>query len=448
MRNKNNPFELALPSNIEAEKAVLGAVLLDERILPQATTILEGDDFFLDSNKRIYRKMRMVAQSGRKIDPITLQDALRNSGELDLVGGPAYIAALIDGVPRFTNIDEYCRIVKGKSILRKIIKQTNYAMELAFEQDTEGEEILLQLQNWCSKTRAGVEDKSMVPHADVVREVWAEIQGAQANPSAAMGIRTGFPRVDYSINGAEKGDLITLAGASSLGKTTMALQWAMNAARGYQGQARKVVPLYVTLEIPPKKLVYKTLATRTGISVRKMKQGNISSEELGEISLATIEAEDIEMEYVAKIKDTKRAIAGFIERLQLKTKNQADIIVFIDTLQLSARAGNEESQFAAIARASEEMKELTMDYNVPIVQLSQLTVPTGATITTEPDESWLRGAKSIFHDSDKVFILHCPDGLDSTRRQLIKRKDREGERVEYFELDFDGARSQFMEAAR
>src|SRR5262245_5280723 len=135
-------LDRALPNNVEAERFILGAILLDNTTLNQAAEHLKPEDFFLVSHRRIFEKMLNLFESSRGIDPITLQEELRRAAELELVGGPAYIASLFDGVPRFSNIESYVELVKGKSMLRRLITSANQIMAMSFDDEEAPEEIL------------------------------------------------------------------------------------------------------------------------------------------------------------------------------------------------------------------------------------------------------------------------------------------------------------------
>ncbi|MCW5967805.1 MAG: replicative DNA helicase [Blastocatellales bacterium] len=215
-------LEKGLPSNPEAERAILGAILLDNGMINAAAERLRREDFFLDSHRRIYEQMLHLYETGRAIDPITLQDALRRSGELELVGGTAYIASLFDGVPRFANIDNYTKIVKDKSILRRLITASNQIMATCFDDEDEAEIILDQAER--SILAIGEEriKQGFVPISEVARKQLEYIEEIAGREQLITGVATGFGDLDYLTSGLQRGDLIIIAARPSMGKCLVA----------------------------------------------------------------------------------------------------------------------------------------------------------------------------------------------------------------------------------
>jgi replicative DNA helicase len=217
-KNADSPFDRALPSNIEAERSILGAILLDNTTINQAAEMLRRDDFFLDSHRRIYDKMLYLMEQGRAIDPITLQDALKNSGDLDLIGGPASIGALIDGVPRFSNIEEYCRIVKGKSITRKLITTSNHIINRCFDAEDEPDILLDEAERAILAIAEDRIRQGFVPISEVAHKQLQHIEEIAGREQLVTGIATGFRDLDYMTSGLQRGDLIIIAARPSMGK--------------------------------------------------------------------------------------------------------------------------------------------------------------------------------------------------------------------------------------
>jgi replicative DNA helicase len=211
-------LDKALPSSIEAERLILGVVLLDNVAINQAVENLKPDDFFIGSNRRIYEKMIALYERGQAIDPLTLQEELRRAGELELVGGPAYIAALFDGVPRFSNIENYVELVKGKSMLRRLITSANQIMAMSFD-DEEAPEVILDKAE--SMILAIGEDRikqGFVHVGDVAARQLTVIEETAGREQLITGIATGFADLDYMTSGLQRGDLIIIAARPSMGK--------------------------------------------------------------------------------------------------------------------------------------------------------------------------------------------------------------------------------------
>src|SRR5262245_40442682 len=211
-------LEKSLPNNIEAERMILGAILLDNTTINQAVERLKPDDFLLTSHRRIYEKMIKLYEQGRGIDPVTLQEELRRAGELDPVGGPAYIASLFDGVPRFSNIDNYTKIVKGKATLRRLITASNQIMSMAFDDEEEPEEILDKAESLILSIAEDRIKQGFVHIGEVAGKQLEVIEEIAGREQLITGIATGFHDLDYMTSGMQRGDLIIVAARPSMGK--------------------------------------------------------------------------------------------------------------------------------------------------------------------------------------------------------------------------------------
>ncbi|HKE02821.1 MAG TPA: DnaB-like helicase N-terminal domain-containing protein, partial [Blastocatellia bacterium] len=219
-QGSNGDFTLdkALPSSIEAERLILGVILLDNVAINQAVENLKPDDLFLGSNRRIYDKMIALYERGQAIDPLTLQEELRRAGELEQVGGPAYIAALFDGVPRFSNIENYIKLVKGKSTLRRLITSANQIMAMAFDDEDEPEEILDKAESLILSIGEDRIKQGFVHIGDVATRQLTVIEESAGREQLITGIATGFADLDYLTSGLQRGDLIIIAARPSMGK--------------------------------------------------------------------------------------------------------------------------------------------------------------------------------------------------------------------------------------
>ena len=218
MARTDSPFDRALPNNIEAERSILGAILLDNTTVNQAAEMLQRDDFFLDSHRRIYDKMLYLMEQGRAIDPITLQDSLKQAGDLDMIGGAAFIGALIDGVPRFSNIQEYCRIVKGKSIVRRLITTSNQIMNRCFDAEDSPDVLLDEAERSILSIAEDRIRQGFVPISEVAHKQLQHIEEVAGREQLVTGIATGFRDLDYMTSGLQRGDLIIVAARPSMGK--------------------------------------------------------------------------------------------------------------------------------------------------------------------------------------------------------------------------------------
>ncbi|MGH9849439.1 MAG: DnaB-like helicase N-terminal domain-containing protein, partial [Blastocatellia bacterium] len=219
-QGSNGDFTLdkALPSNIEAERLILGVILLDNVAINQAAEHLKPEDLFLVSNRRVYEKMLALYERGQAIDPLTLQEELRRAGELELVGGPAYLASLFDGVPRFSNIESYVKIVKGKSMLRRLITSSNQIMAMAFDDEEQPEDILDKAERMILAIAEDRIKQGFVHIGEVASKQLTVIEEIAGHQQLITGIATGFADLDYMTSGLQRGDLIIIAARPSMGK--------------------------------------------------------------------------------------------------------------------------------------------------------------------------------------------------------------------------------------
>lgn len=211
-------LEKSLPSNVDAERMILGVILLDNVTINQAVEHLKPDDFFLPSHRRIFDKMVKLYEQGQGIDPLTLQEELRRAGELDQIGGPAYIASLFDGVPRFSNIESYVKIVKGKGMLRKLIGAGNQVMQMAFDDEDDPEEILDRAERLILAIAEDRIKQGFTHIGEVAEKQLHVIEEVAAHQQLITGIATGFTDLDYMTSGLQRGDLIIVAARPSMGK--------------------------------------------------------------------------------------------------------------------------------------------------------------------------------------------------------------------------------------
>src|SRR5262245_43600785 len=222
--------ERTLPHNLEAEKCVLGAILINNHAFNQAAEVIDAGDFFRDAHRRIFEKMVGLSERSEPVDLVTLKDELGRAGELDEVGGPAYIAALTDGVPRSANVEYYARIVKEKSTLRRLIQSATDILTQAYEGEEEPDELLDSAERSIFQIAQHRLRQGFVPLSDFVDKSYQLIERLQAHQGNITGVPSGFVDLDEMTSGFQKQDLVIVAARPSMGKTSLVLNMAMNAA--------------------------------------------------------------------------------------------------------------------------------------------------------------------------------------------------------------------------
>ena len=397
-------LEKGLPSNIDAERAILGAILLDNVMVNQAAERLRRDDFFLDSHRRIYDQMLKLFDQGRLIDPLTLQEGLRSAGDLDLVGGPAYIGSLFDGLPRFANIENYTKIVKDKSILRKLISGANQIMSTAFDAEEEAETILDSAERTILAIGEERIREGFVRVGGVAKKQLEHLEEAALHGSHITGITTGFSDLDFKTAGLQRGDLIIIAARPSMGKTAFSLNIAQNAATREQHHGQKAVVGVFSLEMSKEQLVNRLLCSHARVDAHRLRGGKLAKDDWKKLGYAVSDLADAEI-----FLDDTPGISVLEMRAKarrLKNEQKRLDLVIVDYLQLMSGRGRIESRQQEVSQISRELKILAKELDVPLIALSQLSRAPESRTGNRPQLSDLRDSGSIEQDADVVLFIY------------------------------------------
>lgn len=433
-REAERPLELTLektlPSNVEAERMILGVILLDNLVVNQAIEKLKPEDFFLHSHRRIFEKMILLVEQGRGIDPITLQEELRRSGELESVGGTAYVATLFDGVPRFSNIESYIKIVKGKSTLRKLINASNQIMAMAFDDEEEPEMILDEAERQIFAIAEDRIKEGFVHIGEVAGKQLKVIDEIAGREQLVTGVATGFRDLDFMTSGLQRGDLIIVAARPSMGKTAFSMNMAQNAALHTQPHGGKAVIGVFSLEMSKESLVQRMLCSQARVDAHRLRTGMLSRDDwrrlgqgVGELSEARIFLDDTPGISVLEMRAKARRL--------LNEQKALDMII-VDYLQLMTGKGRYESRQQEVSQISRELKMLAKELNVPLIALSQLSrAPETRTGQHKPQLSDLRESGSIEQDADVVMFIYReevykPETEKQNIAEIIIGKQRNG----------------------
>src|SRR6202048_3011405 len=393
-------LERPLPNNLDAERSVLGAVLLDNNALNAAIENLRPEDFFLDQHRRVFLKMIALSEAQQAIDLITLTEELHRHGELESAGGAPYLASLADGMPKVSNIEHYARIVKEKALLRNLIHATHNIQQRAFEGEDGADAVL---DNAESSIFALAEDRvkaGLIPVKDIVRDNFERLEKIFREGKSITGMPTGYSELDKLLSGLQPSELIILAARPSQGKTALALNIAENVAiRGGEPVA------IFSLEMSKESLLQRLVASVAQIDAHKFSSGHLSREDwrrmteaLGTISAAPLWIDDAGSISVLEI--------GAKARRLMKDKGLKLLIVdYLQLLTARGRFSNRNEEVASISRA---LKGLAKELKVPVIVLSQLTrAPEHE--TRSPQLADLRDSGAIEQDADVVIFIHRPN---------------------------------------
>jgi len=437
-------LERPLPHNLDAERSVLGAVLLDNHMLNAAVEKLRADDFFLDQHRRVFQQMIVLGEAQKAIDLVTLTDELHRKGELEAAGGAAYLAQLVDGVPRVSNVDHYARIVKEKAVLRNLIHTTYAIQQQALEAEEDADAILDRAESSIFQLAEDRIRAGFVGVKELVRENFDRLERIFTEGHRITGLATGYQQLDNLTSGLQPSELIILAARPSIGKTALALNIAENVALN----AKEPAAIF-SLEMSKESLLLRLLASHARINAHKFRTGRLSrddwrkmTESLGSLAEAPLWIDDSGSITVVEIGAKAR---------RLKRDKGLSLVV-VDYLQLvSARGrfGNRNEEVTSITRG---LKGLAKELKVPLLVLSQLTRAPERE-DRRPQLADLRESGAIEQDSDVVMFIHRPKAYSTeetpeerAKAEIIIAKQRNGptDRVHFV---FLSAFTRFEEAA-
>ncbi len=411
-------LDRGLPASVEAERSILGAILLDNHSYNEAAEKLTAEDFSLDSHRRIYSRMAELIDAHRAVDIVTLAEELARRKEVEAVGGVAYLASLTEGLPRRPSIEEYVRIVKDKSLARQLIIICSTAITRAADQSDEALVVLDSAESGLLEVSERGITRGFTGIPEIVRDSFGTIDNLYAQQKEVTGLATHYTQFDKMTSGLQASDLIIIAARPSMGKTA----WAINIAENAAVRDGKVVAVF-SLEMSKESLLRRMLASQALVSMQKIQTGFIPKQDRGKLMEA--------LERLAEAKifiDDTPAIAlsemrAKARRLQ-RQQGGLDLIV-IDYLQLmtastfgvgARRYENRTQEVSAISRG---LKALAKELRVPVVALSQLSRASeqrGG--DKKPMLSDLRESGSIEQDADVVAFIH---------RDSYYNKDENGE---------------------
>jgi len=417
-------LERPLPNNLEAERSVLGAILLDNHSLNAAVEKLRPEDFFLDQHRRIFERMISLGEVRQAIDLVTLTEELHRRGELEGAGGAAYLAQLVDGVPRVSNVEHYARIVKEKSMLRNLAHAAQAIQQRALEADEEADNILdsaessiLQLAE--DRVRAG-----FIGVKELVRENFERLERIFTEGRRITGLPTGYTLLDNLTSGLQPSELVILAARPSMGKTSLALNVAENVAL----RSGQPVAIY-SLEMSKESLLLRLLASHARIDAHKFRTGHLShddwrkmTETLARLAEAPLWIDDASAASVVEMGAKAR-------RLQ---RDKGLSLLIVDYLQLITARGRFSNRNEEVSTITRGLKALAKELQVPVLVLSQLTRAPERE-ERRPQLADLRESGAIEQDADVVMFIYRPNffkpGVEDEERnkaELIVAKQRNG----------------------
>src|SRR6202521_5052103 len=393
--------ERTLPHNLEAERSVLGAILLHNDAFNLAAEVVDAKDFFRDAHRRIFDKMVKLVERGGAIDLVTLKEELGRSGDLDEVGGPAYITALVDGVPRSMNVEHYARIIKEKATLRNLIFAANKVLQTAYNAEEEADVILDQAEHAIFAIADDKIRNGFVSLRDLAQGSLETIEKLHSRKELVTGVPTGFTDLDELTSGLQPSDLIIIAARPSMGKTSLVL----NIAQHVGTKTNMTVGVF-SLEMSKEQLFLRMLTGEARIDAHRLRGGFLGEKDWGKLSQAigTLSETNIFIDDTPSI--------GTLE-MRAKCRRLAAEhglhLVIVDYIQLMQGRGRFENRTLELASISRSLKGLAKELRVPVVMLSQLSRAPESRSDHRPQLSDLRESGALEEDADVVLLLFRPD---------------------------------------
>lgn len=387
-----------LPCNLEAEKSVLGAILLNDTCFNMIEESLQPQDFYVPAHQIIFKHMLTLARANKRIDLITLQDILQKENELVAVGDVAYLIELQENIPALGMLEQHAHIIRAKAVLRNLISSSVDIITSCYNQnEIELDAVIDEAEKKIFQIIHNRTKQNFVQLNIWLKRTFQHLSSIKSSSKGVTGVATQFKHLDRMTSGFQPGDLIILAARPSMGKTSFALNVAMNAAR--QGYGVGVF----SLEMAAEQLTLRLLSTESGIDHQKIRNATISGEEWIAITHVAAELGDMQL----FIDDT----AGInimelrAKARQLKSKYNIGMLV-VDYLQLLHSSRRHENRHQEVSEISRFLKALAKELNLPVIALSQLSRAVDSRIDKRPLLSDLRESGAIEQDADVIMFLY------------------------------------------
>ncbi|MEX0678747.1 MAG: replicative DNA helicase [Pirellulales bacterium] len=404
------------PCNLEAERGVLGSILLLPIVCDDVAVIVRPEDFYDDANRIVYSHLRTMHGDGRRIDTTLLVEQLKTQGDFERVGGAAYLAEILQSVPTAANATHYAEIVKNKSTLRSLIYSSTEILRDAYNESIEPREMLNRAEQriFSIVDQRGV--GQLVSIYDIMQEALSRIDTRMQHEYSIGGIPTGFTDFDRTVGGLHDSELVILAARPSMGKTSLALNIAQNVAVEEQ-----LATLFVSLEMSRFELAERLLCCRAKVDLQSLRNGTLSTadrhtfiEKSAELSQAPLFVDDTPSRTMTEIAATAR---------RLKRRQNLRLVI-IDYLQLIEADNARDQRQEQVAKVARRLKGLARELQLPVLCLAQLNRQAEVTRDNKPRLSHLRESGAIEQDADLVMFIHREEyyEIDSDEKRRLERE--------------------------
>lgn len=390
------------PQNIEAEQSVLGALLIDKEAITKVADLLTPKDFYQPAHEKIYAAILELYEKAKPIDILTVEIKLKENESLKEIGGSGYLAELANKVPTSSHVEEYAKTVKSKKILRELIKTSAEITEGVFDSGREIEELLDEVEQKIFKVSQSSVQRAFVHLKDELAVAFERIEKLHRGEHTLRGITTGFPELDNLLSGFQRSDLVIIGARPSVGKTSLVLDMARNAA--LKGNA--AVGIF-SLEMSREQVVDRLISADSQVPLWKIRTGRITDDfefeaiqhSLGRLSSPNIFIDDTASPNIMQMRSMAR---------RLQSDRGLDLLI-VDYLQLITPRTKSDNVVSQITEVSRGLKSLARELNIPVIALSQLSRGIENREDGSPRLSDLRDSGSIEQDADVVIFIHRKD---------------------------------------
>jgi replicative DNA helicase len=413
------------PQSLEAEEAVLGAMMIDDAAANKAIGLLKSSNYFYkEAHRKIFEAMLVLSEESNPIDTVSVSNELKKKKSLKSVGGLYYLTGLVDKVPTAANIETYASIVKEKGILRNLISASHYMSKKAFESGEDVATILDEAEQSIFSLTQQKENKLFQHIQPILTEAIKNLEKMQSKKGSVVGVPSGIIDLDNVTAGFRKSDLIVIAGRPSMGKTALALSVARNAAL-----ESKVPTAIFSLEMSSDQLAQRLLSSEARIDGQKARTGRLQPARWKDITLASGKLADAPL----FIDDTPALSILDLRSRARRLKREENIeLIIVDYLQLMQGPRRSENRQQEISSITQSLKALAKELDIPVIALSQLSRAVESRTDKRPVLSDLRESGAIEQDADVVIFLYRPFVYDDKKvdqkglAYLIVAKQRSG----------------------
>ncbi|MBI2082630.1 MAG: replicative DNA helicase [Deltaproteobacteria bacterium] len=392
------------PQNLEAEQSVLGGIMIDNEAIHRVVEIVTPDDFYRETHRKVFRCMLELSEEGEPIDLITVCERMRGEGTLEDAGGAAFLSMLVDSIPTAANIESYARIIREKSILRKLVQKATEIVTKGYSLTGNIEEYLDNAEKEIFEIAQRRVRQSFFPIKDIVKESFRTIEQLYEKKELITGVPTGFLELDRLTAGLQRSDLIVVAGRPSMGKTAFAICVAAHAA-----VIRKIPSAIFSLEMSKEQLVQRMLCMEGRIDGSRLRGGFLSETDWPKLTRAAGTLSEAPL-----FIDDSPAISVLEMRAKARRllKEHGLGLIVVDYLQLIRGVGFKESREREISDISRSLKALAKELNVPVIAISQLNRMVESRKPPIPIMADLRESGAIEQDADLIMFLYREEVYD------------------------------------